>query len=141
MLIYPMLVYTLSFKWYLKGPSIVLTRKHALSCGNHGILLLVAPLAPPPGCMISASHWSMLLLGHTTRVPQHFIRPSVQKNVYEQGCRGSSMVICGWTPLSLPLCHSVHGCHSSCDHPLTIHGWTPLCIPICHSIHGWSRLL
>jgi len=34
-----------------------------------------------------------------------------------QGCRGSSMVICGWTPLCIPLCHSVHGCHSSYNHP------------------------
>ena len=77
--------------------------------------LLVAPLCPTTW-LISASHRGMMLLGHTTRVPQHFTRPSVQKNVYEQGCRGSSMVICGWTPLSLPLCHSVHAWMDSTVH-------------------------
>ena len=32
--------------------------------------------------LISASHWAMMILGHTTRVPQHFTGPSVQKKVY-----------------------------------------------------------
>ena len=104
---------------------------------NHGTLLLVALLAPLSG-------WSLPPTGPwcSLDTPQECPNTSpdivYKKSVYEQGCRGSSMVICGWTPLSLPLCHSVHGCHSSWDHPLTIHRWTPLCIPLCHSVHGWS---
>ena len=43
--------------------------------------------------------------------------PLTSKSKSRRVVQGSSMVICGWTPLSLPLCHSVHGRHSSCDHP------------------------
>ena len=37
--------------------------------------------------------------------------------------------------LATPLYPSIHGCHSYCVHPWTIHGWTPCLLPpLCLSI-------